>query len=308
MAVNKVVQSNGTTLIDITPTTAVASDVANGKIFFLADGTQATGTSEGGAEYTWETKTDQGITIVSDNPNYFYWTYTEALGADETYRITWGTGGTEYICQTQKENAGVSQDGYVIGNLNLGNASAEDTGEPFLIYKRTATQIVGITKQSAGSWHIKVEKQVPVTATLVTKAITANGTYNASDDSADGYSSVTVNVPSGGGTAMNTQTEQSTTRRNNTALGSITSLTCETAGTYDVYWTCARSNTSQTWGSQLYINGTAYGTENTTWNNNVQVNHLEDVVIPANATVAVYGRSRSGYYIYAPQLTIEQTA
>lgn len=111
-----------------------------------------------------------------------------------------------------------------------------------------------------------------------------------------------------GGASKNVQTAQSTTRRNNTALGSITSLTCSTAGTYDVYWTCARSNTSQTWGSQLYINGTAYGTENTTWNNNVQVNHLEDVVIPANATVAVYGRSRSGYYIYAPQLTIEQTA
>lgn len=111
-----------------------------------------------------------------------------------------------------------------------------------------------------------------------------------------------------GGTAMNVQTVQSTSRINNTALGSITSLTCSKAGTYDVYWTCTRSNTSQTWGSQLYINGTAYGTENTTWNNNVQVNHLEDVVIPANATVAVYGRSRSGYYIYAPQLTIEQTA
>ncbi len=33
--------------------------------------------------------------------------------------------------------------------------------------------------------------------TLVTKNITANGTYSASSDSADGYSSVTVNVPSG---------------------------------------------------------------------------------------------------------------
>lgn len=30
--------------------------------------------------------------------------------------------------------------------------------------------------------------------TLITKSITANGTYNAEDDSADGYSSVTVNV------------------------------------------------------------------------------------------------------------------
>lgn len=32
-------------------------------------------------------------------------------------------------------------------------------------------------------------------AVLTTKAITANGTYSAQDDSADGYSSVTVNVP-----------------------------------------------------------------------------------------------------------------
>lgn len=35
------------------------------------------------------------------------------------------------------------------------------------------------------------------TPTLITKSIIANGTYNASSDSADGYSQVTVNVPSG---------------------------------------------------------------------------------------------------------------
>ena len=36
-------------------------------------------------------------------------------------------------------------------------------------------------------------------ATLVTKSITANGTYSAEDDNADGYSEVTVNVSGGGG-------------------------------------------------------------------------------------------------------------
>ena len=33
-------------------------------------------------------------------------------------------------------------------------------------------------------------------STLIEKSITANGTYDAEDDEADGYSSVTVNVPS----------------------------------------------------------------------------------------------------------------
>lgn len=32
-------------------------------------------------------------------------------------------------------------------------------------------------------------------ATLITKTVTANGTYNASSDNADGYSSVTVSIP-----------------------------------------------------------------------------------------------------------------
>ena len=368
------------TFTDTSPTTAVESDVASGKIFFKSDGSQATGTASGGGGTTWETVFDSNISVEYDTPNNYFIVanFTNAFGADETYRVTWGSSG-QYVCETfahQSEQG----DGYAIGNAGL--VGGTDTGEPFVMYRQWVTYLVGETTSSTGTLHLKIEKQTGGGgggSTLVPKTITANGTYDPADDDADGYSEVTVAIPAGtegtptatkgsvsnhsisvtpsvtnsagvisggthtgtavtvsaselvsgsetktangtydvtnlaqlvvsvsGGTSKNTQTVQSTSRRNNTALGSITSLTCSTTGSYDVYWTCARSNTSQTWGSQLYIGGSAYGTENTTWSNNVQNNHLENVSISANQTVAVYGRSRSGYYIYAPQLTIVQ--
>lgn len=45
-----------------------------------------------------------------------------------------------------------------------------------------------VTYRSSGT-------MTPITPTLITKTITANGSYQAADDSADGYSEVVVNVP-----------------------------------------------------------------------------------------------------------------
>ena len=118
------------------------------------------------------------------------------------------------------------------------------------------------------------------------------------------------NMIGGGGGTKNIQTNQSTNRADSTSLTSVNSMTCSTTGTYDVYWTCSRSiiGNDSSYYSQLYINGTGYGSTQTTWSNYVQIVHLTGVSIGADDVVAVYARTRStNYYVYCPQLTIVQT-
>lgn len=65
--VNKVVQSNGTTLIDISDTTALAADVASGKYFYLASGEKVEGTASGEAILTTKSITANGIYNASND-------------------------------------------------------------------------------------------------------------------------------------------------------------------------------------------------------------------------------------------------
>lgn len=65
MANNKVQLANGTVLIDITDTTAVASDVAAGKYFYNAAGVKTLGTASGGSAVIVETQDPAGGTVVS---------------------------------------------------------------------------------------------------------------------------------------------------------------------------------------------------------------------------------------------------
>ena len=130
---------------------------------------------------------------------------------------------------------------------------------------------------------------------------TANGTYDVTN-----LASLVVNVS--GGTSKNVQVLQSTSRTNASSLTKVLGdLTVSKTGTYDVYWSGGRTNTSTsyTWGTRLYVDGTGYGTENTTWTNNCQSNHLSNVSLTVNQKLSVYARGRTGsYYTFAPMLVI----
>lgn len=147
--------------------------------------------------------------------------------------------------------------------------------------------------------------------TSVADAIRTKGGTSASLSYPSGFVTAIQNIPTGS-TTKNTQTVQGTTRTTSSSLTAIgAEMTVTKTGTYDVYWSAFRSSTSSsyTYGTQLYIDGTAYGTQNTTWTNHVQANHLTNVSLTANQIVRVYGRNSRGssYYIYAPQLTIVET-
>lgn len=130
---------------------------------------------------------------------------------------------------------------------------------------------------------------------------TENGTYNVTN-----LAELVVNVS--GGSSKNVQVLQSTSRANSSSLTKVLGdLTVTKTGTYDIYWSGGRSNTSSsyTWGTRLYIDGTGYGTENTSWSNNCQSNHLSNVSLTVNQKLSVYSRGRSGsYYTFAPMLVI----
>lgn len=139
-----------------------------------------------------------------------------------------------------------------------------------------------------------------------TKSITENGT--GIDVSA--YASVDVAVSSG--SSKNTQVVQGTTRTTSSTLAAIgAEMTVSKTGTYDVYWSAFRSSTSgsYTYATQLYVGGSAYGSENSTWSNHVQNNHLTNVSLTANQKIRVYGRHTRGssYYVYAPTLIIDES-
>lgn len=114
-----------------------------------------------------------------------------------------------------------------------------------------------------------------------------------------------------GGGGMNVQGYSGMASGRTTAYASTgVKVTVAKTGVYKVSWMGCRNSNGGTNGSQLYIDGKAYGSANTTFTNTYgQSVTLTNVSLTAGQTVEVYARARStSYYMMVGNLIIEQTA
>ena len=116
-----------------------------------------------------------------------------------------------------------------------------------------------------------------------------------------------------GGSGLNTQAYHGSASVTGTSsyTATVVKLTVKETGTYKVSWTGTRSSTSGTSGSQLYIDGTAYGSAQTSFglSNYGQCVNLTGVSLTKDQEIVVYAKPRgTNYTMHVANLVIEQTA
>ena len=270
---------------DCSVVTAEAADVRTGETFVASNGTVTSGSMPNGTATAPTTISGSQATLT---------TGTNTITLQKTLNVTPRITTAGYI------SAGTAGSALVSLNANVTTKAATT------IYPSASDQSIASGTYTTGAQTIKGVTTSNILAANIKQGVVV--TVGDSDD-ADRILSVTGTYSGGGGDSKNAQVVQGTTRTTSSTLTAIgAELTVSKTGTYDVYWSGFRSSTSSsyTYGTQLFIDNTAYGTENTTWSNHVQNNHLTNVSLTANQKIRVRGRNSRGssYYIYAPTLVI----
>lgn len=162
----------------------------------------------------------------------------------------------------------------------------------------SGSAIVVTEETDAGGGIIK-----HITGTVVSGNlnISENGTYNVVEKA-----QVTVNVPTGSTKNVQDYIGMDYTTSTSYTATDVT-LTVAKTGTYKVSWMGFRNTTSSS-GSQLYINGTAYGSAYTSFTRSYgQEVTINNVSLSEGDVLVVRAKARSSsYYMYVGNLIIEE--
>lgn len=216
-----------------------------------------------------------------------------------------------------------------------GTSATVSTGTNTLTLTKTVSVTPSVTTAGYISAGTAGNSSVSLTASVTTKAAAtitpgtsnqtiASGTYLTGTQTISGDADLVAgNIKkgvqifgvtgtyegSGGGSDKNIQVYMGADYARATSYTATdVSITVSKSGTYTVSWIGWRSTSSGTSGSQLYINGSAYGSAYTTFTGTYgQSIKLTNVSLDSGDVLVVRARARSSsYYMYVGNLIIEE--
>lgn len=315
MAINKVVY-NGTTLIDITDSTATAPDVAEGKYFYTREGIKTLGTGSGGGG------TDFIVTLSYDSQSEM-WTPDKTLAeiaaaysaekniatyaynsVDDMIQASGGyydDGSEEFWYWVDNSDGDASGDYTISSNYYL-DSNGVTLDETIKSYRTSPSDAIP-SDVANGKIFYNANGQQTGTSTAITPTGTISVTQNGTVDVTN-YATANVNVSGGGGSAW-TKVAETSYQISTTSTSATTFATWSTG--HSELWTSNKWVWVRIRDTAGKRNGYFYGSDNI-YSNTVLKNGSSATSVAITGRLVIryyndsYSTTTSNYGVYTGSL------